>query len=568
MNHKHFRLLCCLAGALAFVALLAFALGQEGISAHNTMSAVSFSRESGFYRDAFDLELYGGGDNIYYTLDCSDPDEHSLRYTGPIRVEDASRNENVYSMNRDVCIEFREELLVAAGTDMRYDYDLPKGLVDKATVVRAVAIDANGEKSAVSTGVYFVDYDDREGYRGMRVVSISLDPKHLFDFREGIYVTGEKLENALVDGAPPKTADKNYGVWPANYRMKGREWEREAYVCCFDENREILFSGSFGLRIQGGASRGMLPKSLNLFARKEYGQAGFSGDVLFGTPGRLDSINLNSGAQAAYDKLKDYLVNACVRDLRLTTREYVPCMVFLEGEFWGFYWMTPRYEEEFFQYRYNVAEDDLVVMKLDLVEVGAIDDRSEYYLPMMAYICDHDMRDPEMYDRACEMIDIQSCIDYYATEIYIANTDWPHHNVQMWRTKEVSSGSCADARWRWVIYDTNISMAPENADKDYIEWAINRSDLFASLMENEGFAQALRDKLVELAQNNFNPARMEAFIDGYALFMADAMEKEYARFYGDNRSVEDFFAECDDIKAFFAKRCDYIMKQYGGDEAK
>lgn len=545
-------------------ALLTVALSLPGESAPSGVSSVAFSRESGFYSDGFALELSAVGGEIHYTLDCTDPDTDSPVYTGPIEITDASLNENRYSMETGVSVEFREELLREANSTLYYGYDLPKGLVDKATVVRAVCVGPDGECGPVSNAVYFVDYDDKEGYQGMRVIAIATDPKNLFDPKTGIYVTGNVFERTLTsDGHIAGSMGSNYGTWEANYNRSGRKWEREAYVCCFDEHRNILFSGNYGLRVQGGTSRALLPKSLNLFARKEYGAGSFSYEALFGMSGKLDSINLHSGAQCLSTKLNDYIINEHTKDLNFCTREYVPTMVFLDGEFWGFCWMTPRYEEEYFKYRYNVYDDDLIVMKAGVTEIGTAYDKEDYYRTMIAELCDLDMSDPANYERARELIDIDSCVDYFATEIYVANVDWPHHNVQLWRTREVSSGPCSDTRWRWIMYDANISMELSYAQRDMVEWAARRSEMFGSLMENEAFADAIYRKLVELARVNFNPSEIDDFIDDYKLFMADAMEKEYARFYGDNKTVDSFLAGCDRIKQFFDLRYDYIMEKYG-----
>ena len=46
------------------------------------------------------------------------------------------------------------------------------------------------------------------------------------------------------------------------------------------------------------------------------------------------------------------------------------------------------------------------------------------------------MKDPAQYAQACALFDLESCIDYYATEIYIANHDWPRTNYSVWRTRQ------------------------------------------------------------------------------------------------------------------------------------
>ena len=46
---------------------------------------------------------------IRYTLDGSDPSQSALKYDGPILIEDATENPNIYSVRTDVTAEFLEE---------------------------------------------------------------------------------------------------------------------------------------------------------------------------------------------------------------------------------------------------------------------------------------------------------------------------------------------------------------------------------------------------------------------------------------------------------------------------
>lgn len=60
---------------------------------------IYFSRTSGYYEDAFTLEIRGGSRNIYYTLDGSEPTQEDYLYdkSTPILVTDAATNETTYA---------------------------------------------------------------------------------------------------------------------------------------------------------------------------------------------------------------------------------------------------------------------------------------------------------------------------------------------------------------------------------------------------------------------------------------------------------------------------------------
>ena len=87
--------------------------------------------------------------------------------------------------------------------------------------------------------------------------------------------------------------------------------------------------------------------------------------------------------------------------------------------------------------------------------------------------------------------------------------------------------------------------------------------LDADLLDNKSFRKALYARMVDLAEHNFNPERIDAYVDDYVGRMRRAMANEYRRFnYA--RTEEDFVKDCEKIKAFFRLRYDYIMEVDGG----
>ncbi len=553
-------LLSCCLGVAALAGMLAFALNQSD-DEKGMRSEVAFSQPSGFYDDAFMLEMTGDGNPIYYTLDCTDPDADSTLYTGPILIEDASPKENVYSAVTDTSAYYDKALLKQNGVRQTRKYRIPKAPVDKATVVRAVSIDASGNASPVSTAVYFVGYGEKTGYAGVNVMTIVTDPANLFDDEKGIYVLGAKFRESLKDGIVQYTGEPGVFSWPANYRQRGREWEREAVVHCFDANGEPVFSGPCGIRVQGRATRSHMPKNLNIYARKEYGCAAFDTGALFDREYRLSRLNLYNGANDLM--LRDYMIHAMSDDADVSDQEFCPCALFLDGEYWGVYWLCTRFKPDYLNQVYGVKKDNIVSIKMGKVEIGQ-DEDLKLYEDMVSFIADNDMRSPEAYARAGELIDLQACIDYYAVEVYVASTDWPTNNFALWRSRHEASNAYSDGRWRWMLFDLDHTTRVANAEEDTLRRACNLDALLASLMQNEDFSRRFSEKLVQLARENFAPERTDAFIDAYESDMAEAIEKKYQRFYGKYDMDELFYAGCEQVREFFRLRQTYIINTYGG----
>ena len=109
----------------------------------------------------------------------------------------------------------------------------------------------------------------------------------------------------------------------------------------------------------------------------------------------------------------------------------------------------------------------------------------------------------------------------------------------------------------------NCALNPDKLDYDMVQWAINRDTLFASLMDNEDFKKALYARLVDLAEDTFDPEKTDAFVLEYWMAMTDIMQKDYQRYYADTRGAEDFRDYCFEIAGFFRKRSADILERYG-----
>ena len=502
-----------------------------------------FSKNSGSYADAFDLELYAPeGSTIYYTTDGSVPlyeddvtnpggkegkafelaeaqEENDIpaklptnTYTKAIRVKNRDYDANLLCSDENIPYMYDP-------TDRNNGPYYPKsmeGAVPKATIIRALAVDAEGNKSKVVTKVYFVDKDLQSVYKNASVISVITDPDNLLSKSTGIY---------------------RYGNWDNS----GDEWERPAEVTYFDEDGTIPFETTMGLRVHGNYTRRWGQKSLRLYFREELGMKNLKGYQLI--PGAVNAdgspttkykrfILRNGGNEYAYSKMQDVFIQSMVSDRAFTTQSARPCVLFLNGEYWGLYNLTERYSDNYLEEEFGVDKDNVVVIKNKELDEGREEDLALY--DELMSMADLDMSQQANYEKFKEMVDIQSYLDYYATEIYIGNNDWPDNNTQLWRTREDDDSEYGDTKWRYMLYDTEFSMDLWGSDsggtKNRIAEAKSKDALFKALCENEEFCQSFADTLMDICRNNFNVTKANQKLDAMAEIYRPLMVQYKARF--------------------------------------
>lgn len=517
-----------------------------------------FSREAGFYDKPFELELTAKSGTIYYTLDGSIPDKNSIKYEAPILISDATDNENVYAMREDISVAFDKEEIEKISTGYP-GYQIPDYKIDKATIVRAVVYDDMGHCGEVKTASYFVGFSDKNGYEGLKILSIVTDPANLFDYEKGIYVTGKAYDEYVKEyrgGDEYYWREEFWELWLANYRNRGIKWERKVVCQFFDECGQLDFEQVCGIRIHGGVSRGYNQKSLNIYAREEYDEnKRLSGDI-FATGYYASAVTLFQGGNDIRTKAKDYLVSTAISDLNVSVMNYEPYALFLDGEYWGVYWLNEKYNAQYLEYYYDVNEDNILLIKSGELEEGEEGDY-KYYSKMIEFCSQSDVTKDENYEKACEMIDIESYIDYYATMIYIGrNGDWPWLNFALWRVKKNENDSFGDRKWRWMIYDLNSPGF--STDMDSIKYVMEHDEMFNNLMTNNTFREQLIARIEELMDTVFDSEVMGKKIDEYKEFIAEAMKKNDKRFFGDD-SLTAFEEEMEMLRNFFAERKAYLL---------
>ncbi|MDE6853172.1 MAG: CotH kinase family protein, partial [Lachnospiraceae bacterium] len=538
-------------------------------------STVAFSKESGTYAEAFDLELTCGagvasGTSIYFTTDGSDPsdtaNEARQRYTpGSIHIADRKGDPNVLSDIDPILFDATNVTASADGKSFESTVEKPSDEdVDKCTVIKAAAQFPDGTCSEVTTNTYFIGdmADHIEGIRqsceaagmDLSVMSISMDASDLFDSTKGIYVKGDvfnqALEEYLADGGRINewsAVDTSRGM-DANYKQKGRTWERETHIDYFESNgteTSCKLQQDCGIRIQGNYSRSDYQKSFRLYARADYGEKNFkygfwdqakddNGNVIR----KYKKIVLRNGGNCAFTtKFSDAYWQSLMEGIDCDRQSARPCVVYLNGEYWGVYILQDDFCGAYFENKHGLDKDSILIYKgdaeanrtlgykLDEGELPeGVTNEDYYFEDLEKFMREHsDLSDPADYEAFCQLVDKDSVLDYFATQVWINNKwDWPGKNWSMWKSTIIDpTNPYADGKWRFLIYDVEFGgisgsddsssntvresklLSTGTADKGDVNWDKPNVRCFALFMTNPEFREAFKTRLSGFSDTMF-----------------------------------------------------------------
>ena len=491
--------------------------GQKGVTA-----MVQFLTTPGIYEGEIEIALSApAGETIHYTLDCTTPTESSPVYEGPIK---ASSN----------------------------------------TVVRAISVREGYVTNYSVSGTFLFRSDDVN--HALPVVTLVTDPANLWDEKTGIYAYGEQYDPDLAYGDAITTA--NY--WKS--KQDEDAWERPGCLGVFDESGQQVFSQNIGMRIAGSFGRGRAQKGFNIFARDEYGdnrmEYPFFENLDFT---EYKSIVLRAGAQDQNSgKFRDELATGLLvgSDVNFLYQSYKPYVLYLNGEYWGVYFMKEK-RNRFFVAQHEGTEDNV---NLSIIRSGT----SAYYgsatewAELMSWLNGkgNDLSNASDYAYVEERVDLDSFMDYMICEIYSANSDvW---NIQYYK---VDGG-----KWKWIYYDFCWSFGASENRTNHQTLSIRRlsskpcSDLFNALLKNSDWRDRFCRRFAELLSTIYAPENVLAKIDALYAQVEPEIAREREKFNGETfmgvtqhsevrGTYEGFLRQVEIMREFATGRPDSIKEQ-------
>jgi hypothetical protein len=495
---------------------------------------VIFSSAGGFYDDSFHLALECGYSNhhIRYTTNGNVPTADSQRYTDALWLDES------LCSHSDI-----HKVQITPDGGMYYTER-----VQKCIVIRAAAFDENGLRvSATATNTYFIRSMGIDSH-GLPLVSICADSLDLFDYESGIFVPGIHF-----DPANPE--------WTGNYYQKGREWEREVNVEFYELNN-LGINQKAGLRAHGGNGRRYQQKNLALYAREDYGKKRFRHQFFESIPVnsfkhlQLKPFSSAWTAAGIQDAVCQTIASQSVNVESLATR---PAVLFINGEYWGIYFLHEKPDERYLEDHFDVALDQCDIMGnwSVLCEYGNCDE----FIEMMNGLERADLSNPVEYNRVTGFFDLDSFIDYQILELFLANYDWPSNNMRCWREGK--------GKWRWIFYDGDACLNPQ--DFDVMANATYFGDevwptcseatlLLRRLLTNEDFRHRFFERFQELLNTRFQYVETRSVLAQLQEEIRDEVPSQAERF-GLPNDLKTWTKECNQIDEFLRRRTTLLAQQ-------
>jgi len=445
-----------------------FLLLISPISLYSNNINVKFSHSGGFYDQSFELSLTcPDGYSIHYTTNGNEPNWTDPQYQSPLWID-----EKLFSDAKIYTIQTCKD-----------EWWREPDTIKRNVVIRAAAFDNKGNRiSEIGTHSYFIKTLGNDTH-GLPVISICTDSLSLFDHDTGLFVPGASGQN---------------------YNQKGRDWERR----CNFEFYEFDNSGvnqQVGLRTHGGISRTYLQKGMKVYARKEYGKGRFY-HKFFNTTDKNNFKNLVLKPMANMH-VKDYICSMIANRLNFESPESRPVVVYINGEYWGLYYLKERPNDRYIADYYGYDKDDINI--IEHWDGHAADGNNKNFLNLMQWLKKADLTDDAQYDSICKLIDIDCFIDYYCFQLYIENDDWPHNNMRCWQN--------GNGKWRWISFDCDLCFDNPNMLSKVI-FNLENQDistvLFSKLLSNANFRDQFYKRhgeliINELSYNSIHPYIVE-----------------------------------------------------------
>ena len=367
-----------------------------------------------------------------------------------------------------------------------YKYTQPI-TINRTTTVRAICYSRDKLPSKVVTTGYIINENHT-----LPVLSVAVDPDAMFG-GGGIYVN--YTQNIEI---------------PCNLSLY--------------ENGQG-FSVDCGIKMFGHTGLQAAKKSFKINFRSRYGDSLLTYPV-YGEDGPevYDSLIIRSGQDYPYSIFRDELFTSLCRQMsdKVLAQRDKFCILYINGEYRGIYCLKEAFSEFYYASNRGVTEESV-----DMVQAPVYPSSDIYQF--MNYLSSHDITDPEVYEYACTVFNMESLIDWLIIQGYSTNGD-VQQNLRYFRSSE-NGGT-----YEWAFYDLDWAFYYHLPFTDVLSngremnWQHLRYTM--KIIQNPTFRKQFLERLSYHMEHTLSNENVLARIDYYEQLLAPEVPRERARWGG------------------------------------
>ncbi len=454
----------------------------------------------GLYDKAFTLtiEKKNEQNTIYYTLDGSPADMTSAIFpkTG-IFVKNSTKKSD-YILTPNVA-KIEDYGLVFNFTDFGY--------IEKGVCLSLVEYDKDGNEVARKRGTFIVS--EKANQYKIPIVCLTM-PK----------------ENWLG-------IDNRDGLYNRNYHQNNVDDKYRGYLEYYDPTTGKSFALESQFKRGGNWTRGEWQRSINCnFTKNDNGeknpkpkfdifyQPTMTGGSLKGEITRFRLHNGGNCSSANWNDMGTFFTDAYIQALignkaNVGTTGYRPVLVYLNGEYWGIYTMREHNSDQYLNAHYGVKKSEVLFVERGWNEPNAgygweiqegeyLDCKlaiNELYEDLFGFNWDKNdipyynwdasgwekTGKGTKYEKFCQLVDVNSFIDYILINAYIGNWDFMGNNFRMWKTKTVDpENPYADGKWRFLVHDVDFGFEHSDGNNRVTNKMYNYFDYYLGKTSLDG----------------------------------------------------------------------------------
>ena len=364
--------------------------------------------------------------------------------------------------------------------------------------------------------------------------------------------------------------------------LGGQQIDPIGHLEYFSPQGILLAESSGEFNEHGNDSWAYPQRGIDYITRDEFGNGHELHYPIFRTSDRQDYQRLIIKAAASDNypfeqggaHIRDAYVQSLsqLAELRMDERSYEPCVMYVNGQYWGVYDLREKVDDhDFTRIYYDQGKYDIDFLKTwggTWEEYGSGADWDD----LRNFILGNDMTDPANYAYVDERYNTGSLIDYFVLNSYIVCVDWLNWNTGWWRGRNPDGDK---RKWRYILWDmdasfghyVNFTGVPDQSANANICDPEQLGDpggqghvpIWNTLLNNETFFADYINRYSDLASNHFSCEFMIQHLDSLVGLLEPEMPQHINRWGG---SMAEWEGNVQEIRDFINERCAIINNSF------